>query len=517
MSATFNEISSKLSSKNPIIIIQKDINISNYYYIESDFDNLNSYSLYICKLSNFPSQFTTDEHRNFLIIVDVHIEYDLFKLKNCNIIIIEQNKIKLYKLLEDLQYIINLKSDIITASNSILNSISKNEGINNIINILYDHLKNPIIIANDANYLCSYNNRDYNLNNAIWKDYIKYKYPDPYYLDKIYYNIRAQQSLSKKNEPIIIDSLNIMEDRVIVCPIIINNFNMAYIYVLESNKKFTENDIKLLNSLKKILAPVIINDLQFDYTHSTQLNSIFYYMLSAKNVEPHFLDKTCEILNLNPKSDFFLVTISFPNKSMDTKNLKNTYNLIKQIFFNQFLFIYKNNICVLYIDTKNKNPKDFKIESEIFLEQCNKHNMIVGVSDTFSNLHNIKLAYEQTLKAIDFSRKSENNSHVFYYCDFMLMNVVHSFLINEYTNTVVDLNFMKFINSASEEYLEMLKIFIDNNGNIKKSADELHIHYNTLKYRLNKISDEYCMDLDDLNYIIKLKLSYIALDFIENS
>ena len=53
--------------------------------------------------------------------------------------------------------------------------------------------------------------------------------------------------------------------------------------------------------------------------------------------------------------------------------------------------------------------------------------------------------------------------------------------------------------------------------NIKKTADELHVHYNTLKYRLSKIRDEYCIDFEDLNYIIKLKLSYIALDFISNT
>lgn len=102
MSATFNEISTKLSSKNPIVIIRKNINISNYYYIEDDFDNLNSYSLYICKLSNFPKDFKSDKIINFLIIVDINIKYDLFQLKNCNILILEKDKISLYKLLEDL-------------------------------------------------------------------------------------------------------------------------------------------------------------------------------------------------------------------------------------------------------------------------------------------------------------------------------------------------------------------------------------------------------------------------------
>ena len=86
MSATFNEISTKLSSKNPIVIIRKNINISNYYYIEDDFDNLNSYSLYICKLSNFPKDFKSDKIINFFnwfhwISIYTYIFYIVFNIK----------------------------------------------------------------------------------------------------------------------------------------------------------------------------------------------------------------------------------------------------------------------------------------------------------------------------------------------------------------------------------------------------------------------------------------------------
>ena len=132
-------------------------------------------------------------------------------------------------------------------------------------------------------------------------------------------------------------------------------------------------------------------------------------------------------------------------------------------------------------------------------------------------MHNTKLAYEQTLKAIDFSNDSDSKNPIFYYSDFMLTNLVYSFLTNKNTNNIVDLNFIEFLNSASQEYVQTLKAFINNNGNIKKAADELHIHYNTLKYRLNKINDLYDMNLDNLNYIIRLKLSYIALEFISNT
>ena len=242
MSVTFNEISTKLASKNPIVIMRKNINISNYYYIEDNFDKLNSYSLYICKLSNFPKEFKTDKIINFLIIVDINIKYDLFQLKNCNILILEDNKINLYKLLENLQDIINVNADIIASSNSIIDAISQNECIGDIIKIIYNYLQNPIIISNSANYLCYHDGDNLTNDDTIWDDYIKYSYPDPYYLEKIYYDIKFVQSISSKSDSHIIDYLDIMEHRVLTCPIKINNLNIAYIYVLESNKPFSKED-----------------------------------------------------------------------------------------------------------------------------------------------------------------------------------------------------------------------------------------------------------------------------------
>ena len=64
----------------------------------------------------------------------INIKYDLFQLKNCNILILEKDKINLYRLLEDLQDIINVNADIIASSNSIIDALSQNQNIDDIIN-----------------------------------------------------------------------------------------------------------------------------------------------------------------------------------------------------------------------------------------------------------------------------------------------------------------------------------------------------------------------------------------------
>ena len=516
MSATFNEISSKLNSKNPLVITRKNINISNYYYIEKDFDNLNSYSLYICNLSNFPKDFSSDKILNFLIIVDTNIEYDLFKLENCNILMFKKDSINLYKLLEDLQDIINVKADIIASVNSIINTISQNETIDKIVTIMYDFFKNPIIIANAANYLCTYTSSEYKLNDTIWKKYIDDSYPDPEYLNNIYHDIKFLKSISKENEPHIIDYLDIMEHRIILCPVTVNNLNMAYIYILESNIPFNKEHLELLNTLKKILIPAILNDPRFSFCNDIQLDSIFFYLLSSDNIKSYYLEKSCEILNLDLNSYFFLITIDPCEQNLSNTSLKNLYTLIKDLFFNQFVFIYEGKICILCFCQNTKRIKKEKIESKQLLNLCQNYNLIACVSDVFYKLNNVKFAYEQTLKCLYFKSNLDSSKRVFYYSDFMLTNLVYSFLLNKDTNNIIDLNFMEFLKCDNEEYLETVKSFVKHNGNIKNTAENLHIHYNTLKYRLNKIGNLYSMDLDDLNYVIKLKLYYIALDFISN-
>ena len=79
---------------------------------------------------------------------------------------------------------------------------------------------------------------------------------------------------------------------------------------------------------------------------------------------------------------------------------------------------------------------------------------------------------------------------------------------------LIDISLMNFINENNKESVDTLRVYCSNNGDMQKTSNELHIHYNTLKYRLQKIRDLYCFDIFDTNFIIKLKLSLLALNFL---
>ncbi|MPM85529.1 hypothetical protein SDC9_132610 [bioreactor metagenome] len=108
------------------------------------------------------------------------------------------------------------------------------------------------------------------------------------------------------------------------------------------------------------------------------------------------------------------------------------------------------------------------------------------------------------------------DEYISYYNDFIINNLVFTFIRNNNMNDLIDIALMDFISENNEEYVETLKIYCENNGDMQKTSAQLHIHYNTLKYRLQKIKDLYCMDIFDSDYTLKLKLSFLALDFLQS-
>ena len=45
------------------------------------------------------------------------------------------------------------------------------------------------------------------------------------------------------------------------------------------------------------------------------------------------------------------------------------------------------------------------------------------------------------------------------------------------------------------------------------TSDKLHIHYNTLKYRIRKLTDLTGLDLSENNLLFRLWLSFLTVDY----
>ncbi len=65
------------------------------------------------------------------------------------------------------------------------------------------------------------------------------------------------------------------------------------------------------------------------------------------------------------------------------------------------------------------------------------------------------------------------------------------------------------------ELLDTLSTYFANNGNTALTAKELKIHRNTLAYRLNRIAEITCLDLDDADVRLNLHLALKAREVLK--
>ena len=123
----------------------------------------------------------------------------------------------------------------------------------------------------------------------------------------------------------------------------------------------------------------------------------------------------------------------------------------------------------------------------------------VGVSDCFDNLSKLSMAVNQAKKALVFSARS-NLKKQFFYDEIGIAKIISSvsdqnILIEYCKEQLSDLCF-----NRSEKYINLkdtLNLYLNNYGNQQKTADDLGIHRNSLRYRVKKIEGILGKSLED--------------------
>ncbi|MEK4148623.1 sugar diacid recognition domain-containing protein [Robertmurraya sp. FSL W8-0741] len=168
------------------------------------------------------------------------------------------------------------------------------------------------------------------------------------------------------------------------------------------------------------------------------------------------------------------------------------------------------NNRIIYLLTPQKQKQDYSREKakrfHQFLVDCLHTDVFVGVGLAVSPLH-IQNSYQQAIRALNACKTKRE---VVFDEDLAL-----DMILDEISQQTRD-DFVKRTIKAlltEEELILTLKKLIEHHFSLKNTAQALHIHINTLHYRLKKITD-----LTKLNprNIDDLFVLYLALQFLEN-
>ena len=512
---TIKEIADKLFAHNIVTSINENCEVIDFRYLSKKISNFNPYCLYIFKASNLPDEIISQNKINFLIIKDKPLPdflVDEVSKYKYNYIVLNDNNLPIYKLIYIIQDAFNINTSLLSFQEDIINAIGNSKSIDEIIKISFNYLKNPIILLNSMYHTCSYYIGETILDDPSWEYQLKIGIPHPTY-SLLYNQNTNNRKLGESDDEIITTYFpEVMKYKEITIPIRHNNFTIARISLLECNKTLNSSDLEIFKTLGKLIYPLLLSDKRFFTQKSSSFESLMTYLLSTNNPNKVLIRNTLSSLNIDSSNNMYLLVL----KDNDNINSKTKMAYIKQyissLFCDNIVFVFKNNIIVIF---NNHNSYEKFRNAEVykdFVHAVESYTLKVGVSKLFNDFLSLKNSYEQALKALYFGQVLENNEEsIYFFDDYVIFNLLSSFLDKEDLNNILDIKLKKLILSNNNDLYYTLNSYIQCECDIKKTASKLDIHYNTLKYRLQKIESLYDMDLNDTNYLTKLKLCFIAL------
>ena len=196
-------------------------------------------------------------------------------------------------------------------------------------------------------------------------------------------------------------------------------------------------------------------------------------------------------------------------------------NRVRNIFSDYIYTTMRGSIIYLVDLEGNKNilkNLDNKIaEINAGLKEKFARTFTLGIGSQVDNLYEIDKSFKEAQKAVALSKKLNTDRNIYYYSDLKYYRLLDQIDNKDLVNEFIRDNISKIIDYDRENNAELLltlEKYINNNWNTSRTAEEMYLHYNTIKQRINKIEEITGFDLADnetrfnINLAIKLTNLY---------
>jgi len=211
-----------------------------------------------------------------------------------------------------------------------------------------------------------------------------------------------------------------------------------------------------------------------------------------------------QFISLQPK---YLILI-LDNIYQNSGRLQYVRNLLCRQYSNMLFTSINKKLYIFFtglISEESVNQIYRNIE-----QLAEQYSFVCGISYLFSELGTRHQYFIQAEKALEIGKLTCPESFVFHYKD-LFPEIIMSFPAQELDPVNYILPEIKrlidFDHKNNTEYFATLQSYLQNLNNVSKTTEDLHIHRNTLMYRLEKIMDFINVDINDPKEAIRLLIS----------
>lgn len=477
--------------------------------------NFRSDTIYVGYQSEVQGYIGSIQHAILFLIEDV--ENFSLPVNHSNEIVFFPQDVDIYRLMEDCRNVLRRQIILDRKSHTLLECINQTEDIAKVVDTVSELIQNPVIIL-DISYKVLGYSENYRVDDFQWQQNIKRGYCSFEYIGG-FNRIEGVVNSPNTHEPFIVECFTSPLRRYI-SKMFLDGRQLGYIIAIEAVTPFSQIDTELMALISDSMAR-FVNSLN---QQTQNINNRMYDSVFIDCIEGRFKSRDAFMERMSQtgmKTDSIYQLLSVDITSYNNFDPANEYlrHRLEELFPGCWIVCYNNNVVVL-IDI---HKDTFEIMPILKAEEnmLSQYKLRIGISDTFTDLFKIPFHYHKAKSALALSNITLPNDRLALYNDYKVYDMMAAVLKSSH-------NPRDFLNSSAQkilqydsknnsDYFKTMSAYLHNGRRLDDTANELHVHKNTVSYRINKIRELFHVDFDDTDTEFNLCFSCKMAEMLKHN
>lgn len=403
---------------------------------------------------------------------------------------------------------------VVTGMRLFLDALFNDEGLQGICDVAYSFLGNPVFVIDTSYKHLAVSIGSVSDNPLLGKETTQGGIEEEGI--RFIRKSKLDDQIRKSSRPFYIHN-PVHDTGMLIGSVRIQGIEVAHVMLYEQNQPIAEHDYELLHRLCRIISI----ELQKKDFYKKNKGTMYSYFIgdlldnNSGNIERS--KERLAILGYVLKDDLFVLSISDKYNTTSESKQEMIISDIQSLLSGSLYVIYQNTIVFLINGCDGGNNHQF-VNPDVE-EYLKKNNLIAGLSNCFTNIQEIRKYYNQSLKAAQLGLKMKNTPGLYRYdamTIFHLMEICESkdYNLLDFCHPAL-LELKAYDEEKTTDFFNTLYQYLNFSQNTQQTANYLHIHKNTLLYRIEKIKKITGNSLNHGDDLIKLHFSFKILEYMK--
>ncbi|SCP98489.1 PucR family transcriptional regulator [Anaerobium acetethylicum] len=417
------------------------------------------------------------------------------------------------KLFNQIQDVLQDIQQINAGLHMLINAFFTEQGLQYLADVAYQVFGNPLfIIDNNYKYLA--------ISSGIMADsvFASEENKEGYIRQQglaFIKQAKIDEQIRKQNSPVYFKN-PLHEKGMLADAITIHNIEVGHVMLYELDQPFQEFDSVMLHRTSRIISM----ELQKNSFLNANKGFLYSYFLAdlLDNPEINYaaVKERLSVLDYDLKEEQYILVIPARSYRNSKVRLDVIVDQLHQILPSSIFAVYENTIAILISRSRKDGIKEQEYKRLIDFLKTN--NLTSGMSNFFYDLKDARRFYQQALKSVELGQKLGVKSPIHYYSDNYLYHIFEMCESQENIHFFIHpgmLKLLEYDQNHGTDFLLTLHEYLESPGQPTQISKRLHIHKNTLLYRMDKIRGIMDCRIESGDEFLSFGLSYKIMKYLK--